>query len=163
MNSNHLCMHDFSKHTPFGTAQWGDWFHEWSGSSKVANTLMYQALSQCQSKHQLPSPSLYKPSANLRVPVLSQCQPKHQLLSPSLYKPSSVHQSAGIQRMPACCRAKHCHCVSLILTPFSLSSQTFSGSSGCQQTAMPGAVSLNIMLPSPFWLHTRHVLSLIHI
>ena len=61
--------------------------------------------------------------------------------------------------MPACCRAKHCHCVSLILTPFSLSSQTFSGSSGCQQTAMPGAVSLNIMLPSPFWLHTRHVRS----
>ena len=96
MNSNHLCMHDFSKHTPFGTAQWGDWFHEWSGSSKVANTLMYQALSQCQSKHQLPSPSLYKPSANLRVPVLSQCQPKHQLPSPSLYKPSSVHQSASM-------------------------------------------------------------------
>ena len=63
MNSNHLYMHEFSNHTPFGTAQWGDWFHQWTGSSKVANTLMYQALSQCQSKHQLPSPSLYKTSA----------------------------------------------------------------------------------------------------
>ena len=43
-------MHEFINHTPFGTAQWGDWFHQWTGSSEVAssdfaNTLIYQALS----------------------------------------------------------------------------------------------------------------------
>ena len=40
-----------------------------------------------------------------------------------------------------------------------VSSPTFKGSSGCQHTAMPGAVSLNTTLSSPARLHTRHVRS----
>ena len=115
------------------------------------------AWSLCQSKHYTPFPLFTNLQRFIRVPAWSQCQSKHQLPSASFYQPSVVHQSAGIQRLPACYHAKHCHCVSLIPSPFS--SQTFSGSSGCQQTAMPGAVSLNIMLPSPFRLHTRHVRS----
>ena len=40
-----------------------------------------------------------------------------------------------------------------------VSSPTFRGSSGCQHTAMPGAVRLNIMHSSVSLLHTRHVRS----